>query len=52
MTKCNGIDEACNSGDFNGPPNKGKVLTPEPKKLAGSTQVFKRDVRKYKKWTA
>ncbi|GAB1199656.1 glycosyl hydrolase family 61-domain-containing protein [Aspergillus pseudonomiae] len=52
MTKCNGIDDACRSGDFNGPPNKGQVLTPEPKKLGGSTNVFKREVRKYKKWIA
>ena len=27
-TKCNGIQDACNAKNFNGPPNKGKVLTP------------------------
>jgi hypothetical protein len=52
MKKCNGIDEACSSGNFNGPPNKGKDLTPEPKKLSVSTQVFKRMVKRYKTWTA
>jgi hypothetical protein len=27
--KCEAINDACNSKNFNGPPNKGKVLTPE-----------------------
>ncbi|KAF2129491.1 lytic polysaccharide monooxygenase [Dothidotthia symphoricarpi CBS 119687] len=28
-TKCTGIQDQCNAGNFNGPPNKGKVLTPK-----------------------
>ncbi|RDW69504.1 hypothetical protein BP6252_08524 [Coleophoma cylindrospora] len=28
--KCNGIDDACNAHNFNGPPNKGLNLTPAP----------------------
>lgn len=31
--KCQGIVDACNSKDFNGPPNKGKDLTPKPKSI-------------------
>lgn len=27
-TKCTGIQDQCNAGNFNGPPNKGEVLTP------------------------
>lgn len=27
--KCQAINDACNAKDFNGPPNKGKVLTPK-----------------------
>ncbi|KAF4634120.1 hypothetical protein G7Y89_g3989 [Cudoniella acicularis] len=27
--KCTGIQTACNDNDFNGPPNQGKVLTPD-----------------------
>lgn len=27
--KCTGIQDQCNAGNFNGPPNKGKVLTPK-----------------------
>ncbi|KAE8147113.1 glycosyl hydrolase family 61-domain-containing protein [Aspergillus avenaceus] len=50
--KCKGIDDACSSGDFNGPPNKGKVLTPEPKRLAASTQILKRAARKFQVWKA
>ncbi|KAE8350305.1 glycosyl hydrolase family 61-domain-containing protein [Aspergillus coremiiformis] len=52
MHKCNGIDDACNSGDFHGPPSQGEVLTPKPMKLAGSTQIFKRSTKKYKTWSA
>jgi hypothetical protein len=26
--KCNTIDDACNSNNFNGPPNQGQILTP------------------------
>lgn len=29
QTKCTGIQAQCNAGNFNGPPNKGKVLTPK-----------------------
>lgn len=32
-TKCNGLQDQCNGGNFNGPPNKGKVLTPKPKSI-------------------
>ncbi|KAF2473969.1 uncharacterized protein BDR25DRAFT_170344, partial [Lindgomyces ingoldianus] len=28
-SKCKGIEDACNAGNFNGPPNKGKDLTPK-----------------------
>ncbi|KAL4921362.1 glycosyl hydrolase family 61-domain-containing protein [Aspergillus aurantiobrunneus] len=38
--KCNNIDEQCNAGNFDGPPNKGKVLTPELKGVGGSMDVF------------
>lgn len=31
--KCTSIDDACNAKSFNGPPNKGKVLTPEKKAI-------------------
>lgn len=27
--KCQGINDACNAGNFNGPPNKGEDLTPD-----------------------
>ena len=27
-TKCTGIQQACNAGNFNGPPNAGMILTP------------------------
>ncbi|KAB8238243.1 glycosyl hydrolase family 61-domain-containing protein [Aspergillus alliaceus] len=50
--KCNGIDDACNSGNFNGPPNKGQVLTPEPKPLGGSPQIFKRMEKPSRRWSA
>ncbi|KAH7069017.1 glycosyl hydrolase family 61-domain-containing protein [Paraphoma chrysanthemicola] len=33
QTKCKEIQNACNSKNFNGPPNKGKVLTPEKKAI-------------------
>ncbi|MCJ1313348.1 hypothetical protein MMC25_007026 [Agyrium rufum] len=33
-TKCKGIQSACNTGDFSGPPNKGTILTPPLEKLA------------------
>ncbi|TVY19256.1 putative endo-beta-1,4-glucanase D [Lachnellula arida] len=29
-TKCNGVRDACNAGNFNGPPQKNKVLMPGP----------------------
>lgn len=32
-TKCNELNDQCNGGNFNGPPNKGKVLTPQPKSI-------------------
>ncbi|KAL4891823.1 glycosyl hydrolase family 61-domain-containing protein [Aspergillus ambiguus] len=38
--KCTAIDDACNNGEFNGPPNQGKDLTPALKKIDGSTDVF------------
>ncbi|KAI8942633.1 hypothetical protein NX059_000687 [Plenodomus lindquistii] len=28
-TKCNNLDDQCNAGNFNGPPNKGKLLAPQ-----------------------
>ncbi|CAO2654799.1 Nn.00g115320.m01.CDS01 [Neocucurbitaria sp. VM-36] len=31
--KCKGIQNQCSAGNFNGPPNKGKVLTPEKKSI-------------------
>ena len=33
QTKCTGIQDACNAKNFNGPPNKGKVLTPAKKAI-------------------
>jgi hypothetical protein len=33
QTKCKEIQSACSSKNFNGPPNKGKVLTPEKKAI-------------------
>ncbi|KAF2032704.1 hypothetical protein EK21DRAFT_60176 [Setomelanomma holmii] len=33
QTKCTGIQDACTAKNFNGPPNKGKVLTPEKKSI-------------------
>ncbi|KAH7395148.1 glycosyl hydrolase family 61-domain-containing protein [Phaeosphaeria sp. MPI-PUGE-AT-0046c] len=32
-TKCNGLQDQCSAKNFNGPPNKGKVLTPAPKSI-------------------
>ncbi|KAH5097740.1 hypothetical protein HBH72_123810 [Parastagonospora nodorum] len=32
-TKCTSIQDACNAKDFNGPPNKGKVMTAEKKAI-------------------
>lgn len=32
-TKCTGIQDACNAKDFNGPPNKGKVMTADKKAI-------------------
>jgi hypothetical protein len=32
-TKCKDIQNQCNAKNFNGPPNKGKVLTPEKKSI-------------------
>lgn len=31
--KCEGINAECNAGNFNGPPNKGKILTPAKKTI-------------------
>lgn len=31
--KCNNLQDQCKAKNFNGPPNKGEVLTPEPKKI-------------------
>lgn len=33
VKKCEGINAQCNAGNFNGPPNKGKILTPEKKSV-------------------
>lgn len=33
QTKCKGIQTQCSAGNFNGPPNKGKVLTPQKKAI-------------------
>ncbi|KAF3035834.1 hypothetical protein E8E12_006932 [Didymella heteroderae] len=33
QNKCKGIDDACNAKRFNGPPNRGRVLTPQKKKI-------------------
>ncbi|KAF7596950.1 hypothetical protein BBP40_011316 [Aspergillus hancockii] len=52
MNKCNNLDDSCRAGNFNGPPNKGQDLTPEPKRLIASTQIFKRVERSYRRWTA
>ncbi|THC94126.1 hypothetical protein EYZ11_006415 [Aspergillus tanneri] len=38
--KCTNIDDSCRSGDWHGPPNQGKDLTPVPKGPAGSLDVF------------
>ncbi|KAL4862149.1 glycosyl hydrolase family 61-domain-containing protein [Aspergillus spectabilis] len=38
--KCSNLDDQCGAGNFNGPPNKGEVLTPELKGVGGSTEVF------------
>lgn len=32
-TKCKNIQDQCTAKNFNGPPNKGKILTPEPKSI-------------------
>ncbi|GAP82591.1 putative glycoside hydrolase family 61 protein [Rosellinia necatrix] len=34
--KCNGIQDACSSGNFRGPPNKGKKLTVKEPELLGN----------------
>ena len=39
-TKCKGIQDACNAGNFQGPPNKGKNLTPPPAKPASLPAAF------------
>ncbi|KAH6614332.1 glycosyl hydrolase family 61-domain-containing protein [Boeremia exigua] len=33
QTKCQGINDACTAGDFQGPPNKGKVLTQDKESI-------------------
>lgn len=33
QTKCQAINDACSAGNFNGPPNKGKVLAQEKKSV-------------------
>jgi len=33
QTKCQGIQDQCSAGNFNGPPNKGEVLTPQKEKI-------------------
>ncbi|KAL4946435.1 glycosyl hydrolase family 61-domain-containing protein [Aspergillus oleicola] len=40
--KCTNIDDNCNAGNFEGPPNKGKVLTPDSEYAGvdGSTAPF------------
>lgn len=38
--KCTEIDTQCSAGNWNGPPNKGKVLTPELEGVGGSMKVF------------
>ena len=40
--KCEELDDSCRDGNFNGPPNKGKDLTPSLPPLSGSTTVFQR----------
>lgn len=42
--KCEELDDSCRNKNFNGPPNKGKVLTPTPPPLTGSRAVFERDL--------
>ncbi|KAL4784453.1 glycosyl hydrolase family 61-domain-containing protein [Aspergillus varians] len=38
--KCTNIDDQCTAGNWNGPPNKGKVLTPTYKTVGGSLAEF------------
>ncbi|KAL4902894.1 glycosyl hydrolase family 61-domain-containing protein [Aspergillus multicolor] len=38
--KCTNIDNQCKAGNYNGPPDAGKVLTPEYKSVDGSTATF------------
>ncbi|KAL3477298.1 glycosyl hydrolase family 61-domain-containing protein [Aspergillus californicus] len=38
--KCTNIDDQCNAGNWNGPPDAGKVLTPALKTISGSMAVF------------
>ncbi|KAL2813485.1 glycosyl hydrolase family 61-domain-containing protein [Aspergillus cavernicola] len=38
--KCTNIGDQCDAGNWNGPPNKGEVLTPALKKVGGSLAVF------------
>lgn len=42
--KCEELDDSCKNRNFNGPPNKGKDLTPTPPPLTGSRAVFERDL--------
>lgn len=32
-TKCHGLEDQCDAKNFNGPPNKGKVITPDHKSI-------------------
>ncbi|KAL2870595.1 lytic polysaccharide monooxygenase auxiliary activity family 9 protein [Aspergillus lucknowensis] len=38
--KCSNIDDNCEAGNWDGPPDKGKVLTPALKKVGGSIEPF------------
>ncbi|KAL3446915.1 glycosyl hydrolase family 61-domain-containing protein [Aspergillus insuetus] len=38
--KCTNIDKNCEAGNWTGPPNKGKVLTPAFSKVGGSIEPF------------
>ncbi|RJE21739.1 hypothetical protein PHISCL_05923 [Aspergillus sclerotialis] len=41
--KCEELDDSCRNKNFNGPPNKGKDLTPSPPLLSGPNTVSQRD---------
>jgi hypothetical protein len=40
QAKCNDINQACQGGDWTGPPNKGKDITPAWPPLNGSLNIF------------